>query len=303
MENCEINEDMATKILAKIETDEVGVMDIESDVYRKIDALCNSDLQLIEGSPSNYVWAKNAPSDESKKSALDYGTALHAALIEPHTLNSIVDVYTDTKTRETVKFQKYLDENQEQGKLILLESEYDKLRFTVDGAQYHPRFAELIGGATHKEGSIVTDFMGLKVKIRPDAMRVVEGEEILLCDVKSTALISDWRSDTKWKNPIFDHNYGFTAAFYMDVASAHFGVEINEYKFLVVQKTIEMGRYPVAVIKITREELEMYGFFERVYNAIDRYKECKESSNWSSEESLPEFYVPFDDTVDVSFGE
>lgn len=280
-----------------------NIMDITQDEYRGIEALCNSDLQMIECNVSNFVWGKNAPSDDSKKSALDYGTALHAALLEPETLHSLVDVYTDTKTRETVKFQKYLEEHGDSGKLILLEAEFDKLRFTVDGSTYHPRFNEIVSKATHKESSIITDYMGVKVKVRPDAMIVKEGEELVLADVKSTAMISDWRSDAKWKNPIFEHNYGFTAAFYMDVLSQFFGISIDKYRFLVVQKTIEMGRYPVAVITITREELEMYGFFDRVHGAIEKYKACKEINSWNGEESIPQFYVDFDDDVEVSFGE
>jgi len=278
------------------------ILDITSDEYRAIDALCNSDLQMIEANPSNYIWAKDAPKDESKMAALDYGTALHAALLEPETIGEIVDVFTDTKTRDTVKFQKYLELNEGNGKLILLEAEYDKMRFTVDGSQYHPRFADAINCATHREGSIVTEYQGLTVKIRPDALFVKEGEQVEMFDVKSTALISDWRSDAKWKNPLFEHNYGFTAAFYMDVASAHFGCQIDKYTFLVVQKTIEMGRYPVAVFTVTRAELEAYGFFRRVDDAIEKYKDCIMLSNFSADESFPEFYVEMGDgDVEVTF--
>lgn len=277
------------------------ILNITQKEYRDIDALSNSDLQLIEVLPSNYKFAINAPQDTSKTSALDYGTALHAALLEPKTFNGLVDVYSDTKTRETVKFSKYMDEREDDGKLVLLESEYDKLRFTVEGSQYHPQFASYINSATHKESSIVCMYRGVMCKVRPDAMHLCIDTVIWVGDVKTTADIDDWRNSAEWKNPLFTHNYGFTAAFYMDVLAEAFQCEVNEYKFLVVQKTVNLGRYPVAVFTVTRDELERYGFFERVHSAIDTYKACYASDNWMGEEVFPLFSVR-DNEVEISFG-
>ena len=287
------------------------IINITQKEYRDIDALSNSDLQLIEVSPSNYKFAINAPQDTSKTSALDYGTALHAALLEPETFNSLVDVYSDTKTRETVKFSKYMDEREDDGKLVLLESEYDKLRFTVEGSQYHPQFASYINSATHKEASITCMYRGVMCKVRPDAMNIHFSDDGMgdldsllnwVADVKTTADIDDWRNSAEWKNPLFTHNYGFTAAFYMDVLAEAFQCEVNEYKFLVVQKTVNLGRYPVAVFTVTRDELERYGFFERVHAAIDTYKACYVSDNWMGEEVFPLFNDKFNSDVEISFG-
>jgi len=275
------------------------MFNITQKEYRDLDAISNSELLLVERSPSDLIWSRNAPTDNTKQSALDYGTALHAALLEPDTINNLVDVYTDTKTRETKAFQQYATENAGSGKLILLEAEWDKIRLSVDSALAHPTFAKMIAEATHKEVSIVTELEEVKVKIRPDLL-IVNNNSCIIGDVKTTASLSDWRESAMWKNPLFTHNYGHTAALYLDALSAHLGYQINEYHFLVVSKAIEMGRYPVAVISVSREELERYGFFNRVYANLARYEECKASDNWVSYERFPLFPVA-DNEVDISF--
>ena len=275
------------------------MLNITQKEYRAINAISNSELLLVERSPSDLIWSRNAPTDNTKQSALDYGTALHAALLEPDTINDLVDVYTDTKTRETKAFQQYAAENADSGKLILLEAEWDKIRLSVDSALSHPTFAKMIAEATHKEVSIVTELEGVKVKIRPDLL-IVNNNSCIIGDVKTTANLSDWRESAMWKNPLFTHNYGHTAALYLDALSAHLGYQVNEYHFLVVSKSIEMGRYPVAVISVSREELERYGFFNRVYANLARYEECKASDSWVRYERFPLFPVA-DNEVDISF--
>ena len=169
--------------------------------------------------------------------------------------------------------------------MILLESEYDKLRFTVDGAKYHPTVNRLLTAKSDKECSIFTrdDDFNIDCKVRPD-LDYVEYGQPLLADVKTTNLISDWRESARWKNPLYTHGYGHTAAYYMEVASNHYGIEINEYTFIVLQKTIELGRYPVAAITITREECMGLGFFGQLYANMDKYALCLKTNNWDEVE-------------------
>jgi len=271
---------------------------LTNDEYREINAISNGELQQIETNPADYIWNKNAPQDPTKALAFDFGTALHTALLEPELFNSQVVIYDQTKSRDTVKFQKFM-ETQTKCSLVLLESEYDKIRFMVDSAKAHPTFSDYLKSCPQRESSIVVDnFHGVAVKIRPD----LHNDDLAwIGDLKSTADLSDWRDTARWKNPLFKFNYGFTAAFYMDVYQEYLGNPVDEYTFLVCQKTVSGGKHPVAVFTITRDELEMYGFFERVYSALETYKECKAENNWSDMERFPVF--PGFDDVSVSFEE
>jgi exodeoxyribonuclease VIII len=274
----------------------MNIQQMTQEEYRAVDALSNSELQLIARSPSEIEWSRNAPVDNTKTAAFDFGTALHAALLEPETFNDSVLVYTDTKSRETVKFKAFYDAHMSEGKLILLEDEYSKIRFQVDSAYAHPTFAKIMRDAEHLEASIFTDLDGIAVKIRPDLIT----NSYALCDVKTTSSIDDWRNSAKWKNPLFTHGYGHTAAFYMDVLSEASDMQVDSYTFLVVQKTISLGKYPVAVITITREECERYGFFDDVYANLARYKQCKADDNWIGYESFPAFPVFESEQISIS---
>ena len=272
------------------------LLKISNQEYRDIDAISNGELQQIAHNPADYIWAKNAPVDVTKTAAFDFGTALHTALLEPELFNDSVVIYDQTKTRETDKFRQFM-ETRESSDIVLLESEYDKLRFTVDSAKAHPTFSAYLDKCEHKEVSIVGEINGIKVKIRPDLCSDKLG---IIGDLKTTANLDDWRESARWKNPLFKLGYGHTAAFYMDVYEEYLGRPVNEYTFLVAQKSINCGRYPVAVITVTRDELEMYGFFEQVYANLDKYKECLDSGEWGQIERFPVF-PGFDGELQVSF--
>jgi exodeoxyribonuclease VIII len=269
---------------------------LTNEEYRAIDAISNGELQQIANNPGDYIWNKKAPIDATKTAAFDFGTALHTALLEPEQFNDSVIIYGQTKTRDTVKFHQFM-ETQEKNAIVLLESEYDKLRFTVDSALAHPAFKSYLESCEYKEASIVGEYRGIKVKIRPDICSDKFG---IIGDLKSSADLSDWRDSARWKNPLFKLGYGHTAAFYMDVYQEYLGRPVNEYTFLVCQKSINCGKYPVAVIVITRDELEMYGFFDKVYANIDTYKQCVEINDFNHVERFP-IFSGFDDGLQVSF--
>jgi exodeoxyribonuclease VIII len=68
----------------------MNIQKMTQEEYRAVDALSNSELQLIARSPSEIEWSRNAPVDNTKTAAFDFGTALHAALLEPDTFNDSV---------------------------------------------------------------------------------------------------------------------------------------------------------------------------------------------------------------------
>jgi exodeoxyribonuclease VIII len=157
---------------------------LTNDEYRQKQGVSNSDLMLIERSPSDFAWAQNAPRDALKTAAFDFGTALHTAMLEPEKFNDQVVVYTQTKTRETKAFQEFM-QDQGDGAIILLESEYNKLRFAVDGARHHPAVNRLLTIKSDKEGSIFVkdEERGIIKKIRPD-LDYVEYVSPILADLK-----------------------------------------------------------------------------------------------------------------------
>ena len=274
---------------------------LTNDEYRNLEGVANSDLLSLEASPANYQWVKNAPQDPAKVGAFDFGTALHTAVLEPEKFNDQVIVYSQTKTRESKAFAEFEAANEG---LILLESEYNKIRFMADGFKYHPTVNRLLTAKSDKEGSIFVDDsdFGVIRKIRPDIDYAPHGQPFL-ADVKTTANIADWRESARWKNPLFTHGYGHTAAYYMDTATMFYGEPINEYTFILFQKTVEFGRYPVAAITITREECEILGFFNQMYANLDRYSLCTKTGDWDQVERFDDSMFYADSGPVVGFEE
>lgn len=257
--------------------------------YLKAGGLSNGQLQMLGRSPADFIWSKNAPSDPRKAGTADFGTALHLALLEPEIFNESVLV-SSMKARASQGFTKEVMENPEL--TVLTEIEAEQIRIMQASAMAHPIFAKIIANKYPTEVSI---FAGDR-KIRPDIDGAKDG---FIGDVKSTASLDDWRSPLPWKNPIHCHGYGHTAAFYLDVASEFYDREINVYKFLVIQKTIDLGRYPVSVFNVDRAYLEREGFFDQMRENLEVYNKCKSGNNFAYEEIFPDFAKSED--VEISF--
>lgn len=269
---------------------EIGCyLNMPNDLYHSCAGISNTGLNHVRNNPSDYIWNKKAPIDHSKMSSIDLGSAVHLALLEPERLvpdheNGIL--IGPTKGRDTIKFRDYCEENSD--KLVLTEIEFNQVRYSVLSAKAHPAINELLNLEGHNESSIFAMYNDTLCKIRPDIDLTPSGNPALV-DVKVTKSIDDWRSDLTWKNPLFTLNYGHNAAFYLEVASAHYGLQYDVYSFLLIQSTICVGRYPVSVFTITRQELENYGFFDDVRANLAIYKECVTSKNWNHHESFPFF--------------
>ena len=124
----------------------------------------------------------------------------------------------------------------------------------------------------------------LTLKIRPDID--IEGE--LIANLKTTANLDDWRVDLgkHWIHPLYKFGYGHGAAYELYVSSIFYGKDIDVCYFPVVQKTPSLGRYPVAVFRITKQELIDYGFWDEMLNNLKEYADRLKRDDWLCLESF-----------------
>lgn len=275
----------------------LGLYDIPMAEYQNADFLANSELQLFKQSASDYIWNKSAPIDTKKATTADFGTALHTRLLEPHLFEDSI-IVSSTKGRTA---QAFIDmQNQNPDKIILTSDESDQIELMAESANAHPMYKYILAAKGKCESSIFVNDprTGLNLKIRPD--KIVNGKsQPLFCDVKSTADIEKWRMDRQWLNPLFDMGYGFTAAYYLYVGSIHYGIELNKYAFLVSSKSVLLGRYPVSVFIITKDELIEYGFWDEMIESLDKFAEFKAKDNWTHFEHFPHFDIYDDGEIEV----
>lgn len=254
--------------------------------YRALPALSNGELQLFAKNPSLYVWNKAAPADPVKSTTADFGRALHMMLVEPERADDGILV-SSVKGRTTKTF---IDEQiNNPDKIVVTEDEFTQLKTMMLSAKCNPMFERLMRTGDGEVSFVVYDKeRDLYLKCRVDWL-IESGANVLPCDVKTTADIEDWRSDRSWINPLFKHGYGHTAAFYLHALSLHYGKELHEYAFPIIQKSSSLGKYPASVFNITREELEYMGFWSATQKSITHFAERFHANDFVSFESFPQF--------------
>ena len=283
------------------------ILQMSDTDYRDAEGVANSELKLIENSQSDYIWAKNAPVDATKNEAAQTGTALHCKLLEPERFDDLV-IVASVKGRKTKAFE--LDQENNPNNIVLTADEAEKINIMSASVMAHPSAAAIINAKGDCESSVfaIDPETGILLKCRPDKDCI---ESLGACiDIKTTADISAWRvkdsfgNNLRWKNPLFEYDYGHQAAFYLHVLSINYGFEVNKFTFVVVSKTICMGKYPVGVFSVTRQELQAWGFWDRMLDNIEKYQMCLDTNTWIAEEGFS-FEVIHDDSasgeVEVTF--
>ena len=247
--------------------------------YRNHEGISHSDLMIFKRSPSDLLWDKLSTIDKSKASFFDFGSAVHLSLLEQDLFNSDV-LISKYKTRSS---QGFLDEsNEHTGKILLTSDEHKQLTLMTESAFSHPVFKKYMDLIGDNEVSVFSEYDGLKIKCRPDRDLILSNNSIV--DVKTTSNIGDWRSNQEWINPLFKFNYGLQACHYLNCCSIHYNKKINNFVFLILSKSVSMGKYPVAVFEITRQELQEFGIWSTYEENLKKYVECVNSNDWYATE-------------------
>lgn len=242
-------------------------IEMSNSEYHAHPALGKSRLDMINKDPHSLVWANQCARDDKKMENLDFGDAMHAICLESWRLKAefaaMPEVDGRTKEGKAIK-EAFYAENK--GKKILSADDFKKLELMYDSVMSHPQARDLLEAAGVNEGSYFwTDKeTGLELKCRPD--REIESRGLLI-DIKTTDSLK------KFAYAVEDYRYHVQDSFYCD------GVGNFKDKprmlFLVIQKTIDLGRYPVHVWELP-EEAKMEG--RRCYQAdLRKYARFLES--------------------------
>ena len=59
-------------------------LELTNDEYHSRGEISNSNLSALSNDPLALHWARDCPQDSTKMKTLDFGSAVHTALLEPH---------------------------------------------------------------------------------------------------------------------------------------------------------------------------------------------------------------------------
>lgn len=258
--------------------------DMPFETYLEAPAVSKSSLwTAITRSPAH------ARVEKEPSNAMQLGTAVHCAVLEP-------DAFTSRFTRgpDDRRGNRWKEALDEHGAGLLTSGDYDAALAIRDALRTEPLVAKVLKGAVvESSGFWIDGATGLLCRARPDAWNERSG---LMLDLKVTA---DARPDV-FKRRVADFGYHAQEAFYTDGWRAC-GAEIDAFVFLAIEPTAPHGfclfeLEPVAVAE-GREAMRQ---------ALDHWKYCVERNHWRAYSGgvqpldLPKYAYRFTDPAAVA---
>lgn len=236
---------------------------VPMEIYQSWDAASASRLSDVKHAPAVAWYRMTAPPSEPT-AAMAYGTACHAAILEP-------DLFRQTYVRRppghpnSTAYKAARDALEADGLVLLTDDQMDGCLAAQKAALGHC----LLGGLLRVKGldrelSVVADLVTLsgipvRCKVRPD---LIDSVSRIIVDVKTT---TNARADAMART-IWDLAYHRSAALYLDVCRAA-GIDVDCYLYFAIEKdppfltclyqlegpALEVGRQEVSVL------LDAYG--------------------------------------------
>lgn len=247
--------------------------DISNHDYHHGEGISKSQLDLIAECPALLPWQQNAPVDELKTAALDFGTAFHCRCLEPNEFNkryAIAPSFDRRTTKGKAAEAAFISECASSGKQVLSSEDASKLRLMYDSVMAHPLARWMLESSGQSESSIYwrdneTDVL---CRCRPD--KIITDYHWLI-DLKTTSDMD------KFSHSFYDYRYHVQDSFYTDGYKSQV-CEQPVFAFLVVSTSSNCGRYPVNVFILDQQAKEA-GRTEYQRN-LRTYHECLRSNEW-----------------------
>ena len=225
--------------------------------------LSSTDIRRLLRSPAHY---RNPAKLDS--AALDYGTMVHAFVLEPHLAEARYRTRADVDGRTTEgKAVRAWEASlvATQGVEFVSRKDYDAAVSSANSIRSHLGCASILAGGLAEVSGIVEGFCDINARIRPDYLTDKHIVDLKTCP--------DARPDAFLRS-VMTFQYAVQAAYYVDVAEAIDGKKRRFY-WVAVEKD---APFAVAVYEASDAMLE-YGR-SQYKKAIELYKECASLDLW-----------------------
>jgi exodeoxyribonuclease VIII len=244
------------------------------DYHANRSHVSSSGLKLYLKDPveyhKQYVLGQSWDVPPALQNAFDFGTYVHAMVLEPHLLEEEFAIY-ESGCREAFDYDN-------QGKLIMTTGQdanarkmFNNYKKTVFHPEGKPISSFFEGGQA--EESMFGELDGLKVKIRTDYRKVCKSGFASINDVKTTSKNVNFKNITKTCEEL---DYDLSAALYCDVAEQVTGIK-HDFFFLFMGKK----DYKSEIFRASEEFLERGRV--KYKRAIKGIKKSRETGVWIPE--------------------
>ncbi len=230
-----------------------------AEKYHAVDALSKSMMTKILKSPAHYKAALDEHQEPSK--AMQLGTAIHTAVLEPHLYSQVVAVIPpdiDHRTKEGKQWKE-----QHKSRIHLTHAEDIDVQGVANSVRRHP-FWDIINCEHSIEASVFAEDAETQIplKARPDLWIK---EPAILVDVKTT----DDASPEAFSRTISTFGYHIQAAHYLAMTGA------ESFIFVAVERK---APYAVGIYRLDAEWLQAGENLRR--KAISTLHECRALDSW-----------------------
>lgn len=250
-------------------------LNMPNEVYHAADGISNSGLSLISRSPAHYMHA--AKREASR--AMEIGTAIHCALLEPARFKEEYLLLRDVKDRRASAYKEAV--KQFTSERVLVSSEAVNIASMQESVYAQPEARKALESEGWREISMFATCpdTGVLMKCRFDLL-TADGRAY---DVKKTR---DARP-VQFGKSVNDYRYHVQQAFYSRVFDLVTGEPLQAFKFIAVE---DQPPYTAAVYSLDELTVEIGRFL--MQRDFATYASCVESGEWPHPDTATEITVP-----------
>lgn len=208
--------------------------------------------------------------EKKQSNSFDEGSLTHTLILEPHLVASEYSLYPGMR-RQGAEYEAFASTATKPiiTKPMLTRCESYKRAFMAN-----PIAVSQLEGCKFEE-TICVELEGVLVKARFDSINV---EQKYIADVKTSSYPV---SHDSWRTTVSQWNYDLSAAFYCMIASKYYGVGFSFFWQAINKNTLECEVYKCS-------DATMQKAVQRVNEALNIYKNCVATGDWSVKVTQPE---------------
>lgn len=235
---------------------------MSNDEYHAHQGISNSGLKLIEASPAHY-----AASCFETTRAMEIGTAIHCAILEPERFASDYILIPEVKDRRQPEYKSAV--KNVGSERVLVGKEVENVLGMVDSIYSSEYLRQQLSVPAWRELSVfaIDPATGELCKCRFDFL----SHALVAIDLKKT---QDARADA-FSRAIYNYAYHQQHAFYCDVFFWATGVQLETFKFLAIEEKPPHGR---KLYRLGDESIEAGR--NKYRRNMETYAECKATGVW-----------------------
>ena len=246
------------------------LLDMPSREYHALDRLSQTGIKAMLRSPAHFKAWHDAAATFVPTPQMQFGTVLHALLLEPEKIGEVAvvlpDDTPDKRTKEgKVWWSAFGSANA--GKIILTTDEWKRAEATCISALAHPEVAAILD-ASDREVTMLWDEQNVLCKARADLR---EGLGAYIADVK-TAIDA---SRDGFQKALWNFRYDLQGAFYTRASRETTSVEPRAFIIIAVETfpPFACAVYQIAPRAIVAAQND-------IEHALKLYEKCKREDEW-----------------------